>query len=159
MPVFKFYLQLSLKKFFPVQNPNNILVTTWQIIIALLSICSFVYYPTLISFLSMSFQKDLQDFWIFTLFLEIIFVFDIILKFNIGFMSMGVKYMKRKQIANYYLKNLFIFDFLSLIGLFSLRVVKKGEISTLITFLLFFKLKHINQIIKKIQKLTLLSQR
>ncbi|CAD8074933.1 unnamed protein product [Paramecium sonneborni] len=112
----KFKVYLSFLRVFgsiikPIK-PDNLLKLYWDVIVFLILLINILYIPLKISFeISV---VDGADFFLDTL-PQYVFVFEILLNFNVAYYSRGVLVLNRAQIFKHYLKGKFALDFIVLI--------------------------------------------
>ncbi|CAD8067514.1 unnamed protein product [Paramecium primaurelia] len=93
-------------------RPDNSLKLYWDVLVFLILLINILYIPLKISFqISV---VDGADFFLDTL-PQYVFVFEILLNFNVAYYSRGVLVLNRAQIFKHYLKGKFALDFIVLI--------------------------------------------
>ncbi|CAD8064276.1 unnamed protein product [Paramecium sonneborni] len=93
-------------------KPDNLLKLYWDVVVFLILLINLLYIPLKISFDIT--VVDGVDYFLDTL-PQYVFVFEILLNFNVAYYSRGVLVLNRGQIFKHYLKGKFILDFIVII--------------------------------------------
>lgn len=109
------FQKTNIKLIFPVISRNNRILLIWDIIILLISIFYIIWTPISFSF-EHQIEENLNE---VEKIAKIFFVFDVLFKFNVTYHDHGNEIKLRKKIIVNYLKSGFIFDFFTLIGIYS----------------------------------------
>ncbi|CAD8145901.1 unnamed protein product [Paramecium octaurelia] len=123
-------------------KPDNILKLQWDVVVFLILLINILYIPLKISFdINV---VDGVDFFLDTL-PQYVFVFEILLNFNVAYYSRGVLVLNRGQIFKHYLKGKFILDFIVVIPF----VIGRQNIPY-IEFVLLFRVSRVMHIFENI---------
>ncbi|CAD8060203.1 unnamed protein product [Paramecium primaurelia] len=123
-------------------KPDNILKLQWDVVVFLILLINIFYIPLKISFDIT--VVDGVDFFLDTL-PQYVFLFEILLNFNVAYYSRGVLVLNRGQIFKHYLKGKFILDFIVIIPF----VIGRQNIPY-IEFVLLFRVSRIMHIFENI---------
>ncbi|CAD8070386.1 unnamed protein product [Paramecium sonneborni] len=123
-------------------RPDHSLKLYWDVLVFLILLINILYIPLKISFeISV---VDGADFFLDTL-PQYVFVFEILLNFNVAYYSRGVLVMNRAQIFKHYLKGKFALDFIVLIPF----MIGKSNIPY-VEFVLLFRVSRVMYIFENI---------
>ncbi|CAD8158681.1 unnamed protein product [Paramecium octaurelia] len=127
-------------------RPDNSLKLYWDVVVFLILLINILYIP-----LKISFQISLvdgADFFLDTL-PQYVFVFEILLNFNVAYYSRGVLVLNRTQIFKHYLKGKFALDFIVLIPF----MIGRSNVPY-IEFVLLFRVSRVMYIFENIVETT-----
>ena len=122
-------------------KPDNSLKIVWDSVVFFILLINIVYIPLKISFDLESVPQGLG--FILETIPQYIFIFEIILNFNVAYYSRGVLVLNQLHIMKHYVKGKFILDFIVIIPF----MIGRSNVSY-IEFVLLFRVSRVKIIVE-----------